>query len=459
MTPTALKSDSMFDSEIRTTSSDSLIVRYYRGIQQVSERLHSTVAGTAFAPAFDYPELDDTWEEFFSVAQASWTALGGYGDSRLTLLDLTKNPATRTGKTPASLLMVARAVHHIRHTGEPVVLFTPSSGNKAIALRDAVGRAFRLGLVDPDELRIVTLTPRETLYKFRRDLLTESDELRRLNPLMVYDGDKPAAVKEIGREFTRILSFPGRRPWRVWQSLDIANYQAADCCRAFFEYEFGGLPGRRLHAHSVSSAYGLLGYQRGLDLLGSLGLPVRQPGFLLVQHSETSDMVRHFLRAQTGEEPRVAYRHNGRTGLLEQDSSPHFPRTTWAVKENLEPTFYTKEPPTAPEMTGLMKAHGGSGVIVSLQECLARYGEVRRYLRDTDCALPDDPRTLGEWSLVMALTGVLNAVDRKLVEPFDDLVIHGSGVYPRPTGEGVRADQVQAVTDARHMARLVAEAH
>lgn len=455
---TALTSDAMFDSEIRTTSSDSLIVRYYRGIRRVSDRLRETVSGDTFAPAFDYPELSDTWEEFFDVARASWTGLDDYGDKRLTLLDLTGNPATRTGKTPASLLMVARAVHHIRSTGEPVLLFTPSSGNKAIALRDAVGRALRLGLAGPDELRIVTLTPRGTLYKFRHDPLLDSDELRRLNPLMVYDGDEPAAVKRIGAEFTRVMSAPGRGPWRVWQSLNIANYQAADCCRAFFEYEFGGAPGRRLHAHSVSSAYGLLGHQRGLDLLADLGLPVRQPGFLLVQHSETSDMVRHFLRARTGEEPRVEYRHNSRTGLLEQDASPHFPRTTWSARENLEPTFYTKEPPTAPEMTGLMKAHGGSGVIVSLQECLARYGEVRHRLRGTACELPDDPRTLGEWSLVMALTGVFNAVDRKLADDFDDIVVHGSGVYHRPTHEGVRPDQVQVVTDAPHMVRLVSEA-
>ena len=51
---------------------------------------------------------------------------------------------------------------------------------------------------------------------YPRDLvLLDSDELRRLNPLMVYDGDEPAAVKRIGAEFTRVMSAPGRGPWRV----------------------------------------------------------------------------------------------------------------------------------------------------------------------------------------------------------------------------------------------------
>ena len=55
------------------------------------------VSGDTFAPAFDYPELSDTWEEFFDVARASWTGLDDYGDKRLTLLDLTATYSTKWG--------------------------------------------------------------------------------------------------------------------------------------------------------------------------------------------------------------------------------------------------------------------------------------------------------------------------------------------------------------------------
>ncbi len=43
-------------------------------------------------------------------------------------------------------------------------------------------------------------------------------------------------------------------------------------------------------------------------------------------------------------------------------------------------------------------------------------------------ALPADPRAVREWSLVMAMTGVLNAIDRGLVDE-RDILVHGSGSY------------------------------
>lgn len=423
--------NTVFDREIRTTSSESLITRYYRGIRRASAMLGKrTVQG--FSPPFEYPELTDDWEEFFSPAAASWNRLDDYGGKQVVLLDLMKNPETRTTKTTASLLMVARAVHHIRHTGQSILIFTPSSGNKAAALRDAVSRAIQLGLATPDELRIATLTPARTTYKFRRNLLSESEELRRLNPLMVHDGPRPAAVKELGQEFVRAAELSGSRPWRVWYSLDIANYKVADACRAFFEYEFGAgdqTDGRRLHAHAVSSAYGLLGYQHGLGVLADLGLPITQPGFLLVQHMATSDMVAHHLTGGAGFEMNVNYRLDPATGLLRQQESPHFPYAAWSLAEDLEPTFYTKTPATSSEMTGLIAAHGGTGIVVSLYECLTRYGLLRQMLAPSGCELPTDPRTLAEWSLVMVLTGLANAADRALIEEFDEVVVHGSGMY------------------------------
>jgi hypothetical protein len=277
---------------------------------------------TGFAPAFSYPDLTDAWEEYFAVAGASLNSLGNYAGHRLILLDLMKNPATRTTKTTASLLIVARAVWHIQTTGDSVLLFTPSSGNKAVALRDAVARALELRLVTPDRLRIVTLTPSAALYKLRRNLLTESDELRVLNPILVYPGQEPGDVKHIGREWAHAAA--ARTSARVWYSLDIANYKVADACRAFYEHEFGDFgSGRRLHAHAVSSAYGLLGYQHGINTMAALGITHPQPGFLLVQHLATSDMVRHYLRSTTGTEPRPDWKRGEVEDVYEQRQLPH----------------------------------------------------------------------------------------------------------------------------------------
>lgn len=457
MNKTLTSRGAVFDREIKTTSSDSLIARYYRGIQLASATL-GRQTGDSFSPPFEYPDLSDAWEEFFSPAAASWIGLDDYGGKRAFLLDLMKNPETQTTKTTASLLMVARAVHHICRTGESILIFSPSSGNKAVALRDAVARAIRLGLAFPDKLRIATLTPAHTLYKFRRNLLTDTEELRNLNPILVHDGPRPDAVKELGREFVRAAQLDDAPQWRVWYSLDINNYKVADVCRAFFEYEVGDAHHsgrRRVHAHAVSSAYGLLGYQYGLQILAGLGLPIAQPGFLLVQHMATSDMVAHLLSDGAGFEMDIEYQRDPSSGLLRQQQSPHFPGATWSLEENLDPTFYTKRPPTAPTMTELIRAHGGSGIVVSLYECLARYGMARRMLAPAGCEPPEDPRMLAEWSLLMVLTGVFNAVDRSLIDEFDEIVVHGSGMYLHPdrqhavsSAQAVRVDCLADVLQA-----------
>ncbi|EST33751.1 DUF6002 family protein [Streptomyces roseochromogenus] len=447
-------SSQIFTEKIKTTDSHSLIVRYYAGVKEASLRLLGQSATSGFAPDFDYPQLTDTWEEFFDVARAGWDPLGSHAGRRITLLDLMKNPGTRTTKTTASLLMVARAVHHIDLTGDSVMIFTPSSGNKANALRDAVARALELELATPDKLRIVTLTPSSTLYKFRRSILTDDAELRSRNPILVYDGPEAGDVKQIGTDFAQASA---GRDERVWYSLDIGNYKVADACRAFYEREFADPePGkRRLHAHAVSSAYGLLGYQHGLNTMADLGIPYHQPGFLLVQHLATSDMVRHHLQAKTGELPRLNWKLNDTDGIFEQYESAHFPQATWETQENLEPTFYTHNPPTAPEMTSLIARHGGSGIVVSLLECVRRYGEVRRLVNAGAQSLPVDPRQLGEWSLVMGMTGVLNGLERGLADGFDEVVLHGSGMYLADAKGSPDRSQVTTVRNAADVAAAV----
>src|SRR5260363_104632 len=121
---------------------------------------------------------------FLSPATASLCALGEYRGYPLRLLDLRQNPNTQTTKTFASLIIVSRAIRYIQETNQPVLLFSPSSGDKAIALRDAVARALAVGLVQPEKLRIATLTPVQTLAKLRRSVLCEEPELRALNPVL-----------------------------------------------------------------------------------------------------------------------------------------------------------------------------------------------------------------------------------------------------------------------------------
>jgi hypothetical protein len=123
------------------------------------------------------------------------------------------------------------------------------------------------------------------------------------------------------------------------------------------------------------------------------------------------------------------YAFNADTGLYEQGSDPHFPAATFDPEEVLDPTFYTHEPVTSPAMNALIGRHGGAGIVVSLYECLNRYPLLMRWLSDTGNPLPRDPRTLREWSLAMALTGVANALDRGLVPAGAEIVVHGTGSY------------------------------
>jgi len=417
----------------------NLLVDYYDRLPEVVARVAGDAAPVRepdrFSPGFRLPALDDDVRRFLAVATAEWRPLAEHAGSRLSLLDLTANPATNTTKTFASLLIVARAVQFIRETGEPVVVFTPTSANKGIALRDAVERALAAGLARPDQLSVVVLAPAACRDKLRAGRLSDDPELRRRNPVLLHSGEDPEAVKELGRAFVRerAPAFRARHGGNVWFSLELRNYLIADAARALFEHDVAPTAGDRprLHAHAVSSAYGLLGYNQGRDVLEAAGLasPDDRPGFLLVQHLGAPDMVLSLHHGGFERERMPRFALDPATGLHEQRQDPHFPAVTFDPDEVLDPTFYTHRPATSPAMNAIIARFGGAGIVVSLQECLVRYPLLRSWLEGTGRPLPADPRTLREWSLVMALTGVLNALDRGFVSAGRDVVVHASGSY------------------------------
>lgn len=407
------------------------------------DQLHRSLAlagrsrprSAAFAPEFALPEPSRRFSDFSSVVTLPFRELGRVGRTDLVLLDLMGNPGTRTAKTLASTVIVARAVRHIDRTGEPIVIVTPSSANESTALRDAVLRAYQVGLADPDTLRIVSLVPDSARPRLWASELSEDPTLAARNPLCVLDKDYPGdvrtvALRALDEYADDVYEVTGAR---LWHTLDLADYRCADAVRAFAEY--ADLPSdparRRTHAHAVSSAFGLLGHHFGTTLLPE---PTRSRYFL-VQHLATPDMVRSLY----GITPPY-YGFHPATGLYRQDEEPRYPATTFDVAENLEPTFSLREPTTSPAMTEIIRTQGGGGIVVSLHECLTRYGRIRSLLGGAGVTLPADPRSLREWSLVMVMTGVLNGIERGLVDA-DEVVVHASGSYdashytpiPRPS--------------------------
>jgi hypothetical protein len=435
----------------------NLIVDFYDRLQQVAALGPGATVADGFSPAFALPELDEGLRRFFAVAEASWRPLAHYASADILLLDLTRHPATNTTKTLPSLLIVARAVEHVRRTGEHVLIFSPTSANKGIALRDAVERAVVGGLVDPRQLRIVTLAPAGGRDKLRSSLLSTDRELRLLNPVLTYAGRDPEAVKTLGRSFVRdhAQGLRARCGTNVWYTLDLRNYMVADAARAFFEHRVSPTSSARprLHAQAVSSGYGLLGYSLGRDLLESAGLasPTDRPGFLLVQHLGAPDMVLSLHHHESA----PAYRRDAASGLYEQHADPRFPGLTYDPEEVLDPTFYTRRPATSPAMNELVGRFGGGGIVVSLHECLARYPQLRCWFETSDRPLPADFRTIREWSLVMALAGVLNAIDRGLVPPGRDVVVHGTGFYTTADYKPLDAGATTPVTIVDDIAAAV----
>ncbi|WP_274561304.1 DUF6002 family protein [Streptomyces spiramyceticus] len=424
--------------------------------EQLRQALTATAGlrppGAGFEPAFALPEPTDRLAEFFAVTDLRFAGLGTVGDTRLVLLDLMGNPGTRTVKTLASHVIVARAVRHIDSTGEAVMILTPSSANKATALRDAVLRAYRTGLATPGQLRIVTVVPDAARPKLWQSDLDDDPYLAARNPMCVLDREHPEHVKTVAVQamegHERLFN---RYGFRLWHTLDLDNYRCADAVRAFAEdaalpLERGAV---RVHAHAVSSAFGLLGHHFGTTLLPERPAP---PQYFLVQHLATPDMVQSLYGT-----PPPEYRADAATGLYHQDEDPRYPYTTFSPAEELETTFYTRTPTTSRAMNEIIRANGGGGVVVSLHECLTRYGEIRALLARGGTRLPADPRALREWSLAMVTAGVLNGIDRGLIRA-DEVVVHASGSYGEGDFAPLPERSVRDVGGAEDVRRAVLDA-
>src|SRR5579859_3924683 len=153
----------MTGSPAPTAASGNLLADYYemlpRAIAHCVPDPAPVTEPASFSPGFSLPELTGEVREFLAAATVTWQPLGEYAGHPITMLDLSGNPGTNTTKTFASLVIVARAVEFIRRTGEPIVIFSPTSANKGATLRDAALRAIAAGLVTPDQLRVVILVP------------------------------------------------------------------------------------------------------------------------------------------------------------------------------------------------------------------------------------------------------------------------------------------------------------
>ena len=198
-----------------------------------------------FSPGFALPELDDRAP---GVLRGRRGPLGAARRVRRSPVHHAR-PHGQSGDPDHEdlrvLLIVARAVEHIRRTGRSVMIVSPTSGNKGVALRDAVLRALDAGLATPEQLRVVILAPSDSLPKLRASRLSTDSELRALNPQLVYPGKEPEAVKALAREFVHDhaarLSAGGLD---VWFSLELANYMVADATRALFEHRVDPIEGR-----------------------------------------------------------------------------------------------------------------------------------------------------------------------------------------------------------------------
>ncbi|MFI6439721.1 DUF6002 family protein [Streptomyces sp. NPDC050759] len=430
--------------------------RYLPEIQTVAKNV-TVERTTQPAVPLDFSVTDRAaFERFTDVSDIALTQL----DEGTHLLDLMRNPGTRTTKTIASLLMIARAVSHIRRTGERVLLLTPTSGNKGTALRDAVARAHASGLATPDELRIVMLAPEASRSKLRDCALTTDAQTRRGNPVVLARVDRPADVKLLSNAVAEqhadeLLTRTG---FRLWYTLDLDNYRIADAVRAFVEHDLMPLTENsapRTHVHAVSSAFGLLGYHLGHRLLteglraGDPG-PARHPAFFLVQQPATPDMVVSLLGTDMPD-----YAYDNAAGAWRQNVSPAFPAVTDDPAEAIDATFYTKQPVTSAQINGIVAEHGGGGVVVSRRECLDRLDQVRELAARAGVHIDPDTTLIREWSLVKALTGTLVARERGLLRADEEVVVHASGFYTDSMIPPMRDEHIERVATVDEMVRLV----
>jgi hypothetical protein len=414
------------------------MVRYHELLDCAAERLAAQAVGNDLV-AFRLPELSEPLIGYYGASDIGYGEIGSVRGHRVSLLDLMRNPGTRTTKTFASLSLVARAVRHIQESGQRLIIITPTSGNKGTALRDAVARAYAHGLAGPENLRIATLVPASSAFKMRGGPLSNDPGWSVANPVLVAESARGDQVKALARSaFESFRSSPdGLAGFTPWFTLALDNYRVADVVRAFVEAEADPLTeesGPRVHAHAVSSAFGLLGYHLGHQMLADreapgLPVPARHPGFLLVQQLATPDMVLSLLKDDFSRDLPPTFQRDGESGIWSQDIDPNFPAVADDPDEQLDPTFYTSAPVTSETINPIIRKYGGTGIVVSRRECLDHYEMIGALLEPLGIALPADPSEIREWSLVKAFTGVLLAVERGLIAADADLVIHGSGFY------------------------------
>lgn len=439
---------------------DNAVVTYYQEIRSALRNLLGGRAAEHFTPGVELPELTPALREYFAVSSLAHLAMSSHRGAGLSLLDLARNPATGTTKTFASLVIVARAVRFIHDTGQRVTLVTPSSANKAIALRDAVLRAIRTGLVGSDQLNVVTVVPEASVAKLRCSDLFTDPVLRARNPIAVYGGEQPGTVKAIALQLVeRFGDVIGKEnDTNLWYTLQLENYLAADIVRALAEADLfpAARDEARVHVHAVSSAYGLLGHAHGRDMLPEeVRTRTLPPRYLMVQHLGAPDMVLSLHNAGSTDVANLpAYARDAVTGLFTQEADARYPAQTYDPDETLDPTFYTRNPPTSSRMNDLIRTQGGGGIVVSLAECLNRFAQVRTMLGDVGVRLPANPTELREWSLVMSMTGALNAIDRGLVTE-TDVLVHGSGSYATGDYEPLTVRDLHPVATADDLRRVV----
>ena len=436
------------------------LVRYDEPVRAALQELNrKSRSGGRFEAGHALPAPSDDLTSFFASSDIAITDLGEYAGRRLRMLDLMRNERTRTTKTFASRLIVARAVEHIRRTGERMMIVSPSSGNKATALRDAVLAAHETGLATPEQLAILVVVPTASRAKLWSSPLASDPQARVRNPVAVYPGMRRDEVKALAAGLVDGFGAElyGRFGVRLWYTLDLDNYRVADIVRAFVEQDYLPHANERLHVHAVSSAFGLLGHALGARRLAKAGHGESTARYFMVQHLDTPDMVLSLYFGSTSRRSLPSYTLDNANGFYRQDADPRFPLTTFTVDEILDPTFYTRQPATSAEMNALIRSQGGGGIVVSRHECLQRYSTLREVLQSAGYILPAVPDDLREWSLVMALTGVLNGIDRGLVSE-TDILVHGSGSYQVTDFTPISEACLKTVGSIGDLAKVAADA-
>ncbi|WP_431983471.1 DUF6002 family protein [Streptomyces qinglanensis] len=415
---------------------------HWETVRALVRSAHSRPAGPApgdgrdpagFAPHGELPSLDGPLRGYLAAAGTRVTRLPDHRGVRWQLFDHCAAPEGRTVQDGA-LLLVARAAQHTRRTGRRIALLAPSSGNLANALRDALLRAHRYGLAHPDQVRVIALVPAASRHKVADSALARHPELRRRNPLVVQHGADPGSVHELAAAYCRahVRALCTGTGTALWYVRDPVEHRAAAALRAFVERDaLGAAPAAgRVHAQAADTGSGLLGHRAG-SALAAGAADAAEPRPLLVQQPRTCGLVLHLLTGSCSREGAPRYRYDAARRLHHQppgSPDPHFPRTAHHPEEVVEPAFFTRAPGTAPEVSALLRAQGGTGIVVSRYECLARYPSLRALLGPAGVALPADPARLADWSLVMTLTGALNAAERGLLTA-PEVVVHRTAAH------------------------------